>query len=108
MDISLPIKPAREKPECERKRCANCGKLFMQNKHWQRFCNPKCRYEWDRNDSAFGRLKEKLTAHWEKEFARMKRELERQFVKREELLGDEGVEVVRSAVRRRRARSASA
>lgn len=49
----------KDKPQ-QRRRCHNCAKTYTVHKPWQRFCSAKCRREWGRNDSAYGRLKEKL------------------------------------------------
>jgi hypothetical protein len=110
-----------QRPVLVRKRCDNCPKFFQQNKPWQRFCSSACRREWDRNDCAYGRLKEKLAKDIAKEITRQMRDLAASFpnpktfietlktlfVTRDSILGDEGTAVIRATVERKRAKAAT-
>src|SRR5271156_4605710 len=60
--------PTRTNPQ--RRRCRNCGKLFdaFRIDHW--FHNATCRKQFHRDGTAFGKLKQSLTKHIEKEITR--------------------------------------
>jgi protein-arginine kinase activator protein McsA len=49
-------KPSVANPQ--RKRCDNCGKIFMRVRFYARFCSAKCRKEFhDAGNTAFGHVK---------------------------------------------------
>lgn len=44
-----------------RKRCENCPKFFEKKRSWQRFCSKECKDQFNKNGSAYGKLKDTLT-----------------------------------------------
>lgn len=61
---AVPMSVSPSKPAVAhhvRKRCKNCGKIFMSYRAWQEFCSPECRRQfWDNNNTGFGRVRVEL------------------------------------------------
>lgn len=66
-----------------RKRCENCPKFFEKKRSWQRFCSKECKNQFNKNGSAYGKLKDTLTKLIKTEISSQVRDAVRQLVREE-------------------------
>lgn len=88
-----PRKPTRANPV--KRKCDNCGKMYLATRADARFCKARCRGQYHENRTAYGQLKEKLSRF-------ITKEIRRQWI---ELVSKEGIDVLQAAGERRRKRA---
>jgi hypothetical protein len=131
---NMPRRSRVEQKEYPRKRCLNCPRFFSQTRPDRKFCGERCRKQFhENNGTAYGALKQKLeklieqrALEYARKFARecalsavceffttpaalagerYARANEVMEATVERVIGAEGMEIIRAAVERRRARS---